>query len=97
MQGEESRSGAAAGGGGWLAVPSVSALIKYSCLLCWSSREKSSVEQEIKEKEESIRQRTSEVQVRLPPLRPSAAACARVRPYPPASSASLGGFGWSYS
>uniref|UniRef100_A0AAR2KGC8 Epidermal growth factor receptor pathway substrate 15 n=1 Tax=Pygocentrus nattereri TaxID=42514 RepID=A0AAR2KGC8_PYGNA len=47
--------------GGWLAVPSIAAVIKYSCL-CWSFREKSSVEQEIKEKEESIRERTSEVQ-----------------------------------
>ncbi|KAK1801214.1 hypothetical protein P4O66_022894 [Electrophorus voltai] len=46
---------------GWLSVPSVATVIKYSCL-CWSFREKSSVEQEIKEKEETIRQRTSEVQ-----------------------------------
>lgn len=51
---------------GWLSVPSVAAVIKYSCL-CWSFREKSSVEQEIKEKEENIRQRTSEVQVRMCP------------------------------
>uniref|UniRef100_A0A8C7NIW8 Epidermal growth factor receptor pathway substrate 15 n=1 Tax=Oncorhynchus mykiss TaxID=8022 RepID=A0A8C7NIW8_ONCMY len=52
-------------GGGvvaWLGVPSVSTVIKYSCLLCWSSREKSNVEQEIKEQEKSIRERTSEVQ-----------------------------------
>uniref|UniRef100_A0A6Q2WS41 Epidermal growth factor receptor pathway substrate 15 n=1 Tax=Esox lucius TaxID=8010 RepID=A0A6Q2WS41_ESOLU len=46
----------------WLGVPSVSTVIKYSCLLCWSSREKGTVEQEIKEKEERIRERTSEVQ-----------------------------------
>uniref|UniRef100_A0A8C7NIL2 Epidermal growth factor receptor pathway substrate 15 n=1 Tax=Oncorhynchus mykiss TaxID=8022 RepID=A0A8C7NIL2_ONCMY len=46
----------------WLGVPSVSTVIKYSCLLCWSSREKSNVEQEIKEQEKSIRERTSEVQ-----------------------------------
>ncbi|KAG2463494.1 EPS15 factor, partial [Polypterus senegalus] len=50
------------GAGGWLSVASVSAAIKYSCLLCWSSREKTSVEQDIKEKEENIKQRTGEVQ-----------------------------------
>ncbi|TRY88641.1 hypothetical protein DNTS_025673 [Danionella cerebrum] len=47
--------------GNWLAVPTVATLIKYSCL-CWSFREKSVVEQDIKEREETIRQRTSEVQ-----------------------------------
>uniref|UniRef100_A0A4W5QHB8 Epidermal growth factor receptor pathway substrate 15 n=1 Tax=Hucho hucho TaxID=62062 RepID=A0A4W5QHB8_9TELE len=46
----------------WLGVPSVSTVIKYSCILCWSYREKSSVEQDIKEKEESVRERTNEVQ-----------------------------------
>lgn len=45
-------------------IPSLSLVAKYSCLLCWSPREKSSVEEEIKEKEEAIRQRSSEVQVR---------------------------------
>lgn len=39
---------------------------KYLCVLCWTPREKSSVEEEIKEKEEAIRQRSSEVQVRSP-------------------------------
>lgn len=47
----------------WLPVPSLAAVLKYSCF-CWSFREKSSVEQEIKEKEESVRQRTNEVEVR---------------------------------
>uniref|UniRef100_A0A8C8BUN4 Epidermal growth factor receptor pathway substrate 15 n=1 Tax=Oncorhynchus tshawytscha TaxID=74940 RepID=A0A8C8BUN4_ONCTS len=46
----------------WLGVPSVSTVIKNSCLLCWSYREKSSVEQDINEKEERVRERTSEVQ-----------------------------------
>lgn len=45
-------------------LPSLSSVVKYSCLLCWTPREKSSVEEEIKEKEEAIRQRSSEVQVR---------------------------------
>lgn len=36
---------------------------KCSCVLCWTPREKSSVEDEIKEKEEAIRQHSSEVQV----------------------------------
>ncbi|KAI3368775.1 hypothetical protein L3Q82_025762, partial [Scortum barcoo] len=40
----------------------LSLVAKYSCLLCWTPREKSSVEEEIKEKEEAIRQRSSEVQ-----------------------------------
>uniref|UniRef100_H2SBZ0 Epidermal growth factor receptor pathway substrate 15 n=1 Tax=Takifugu rubripes TaxID=31033 RepID=H2SBZ0_TAKRU len=35
---------------------------KYSCVLCWTPREKVSVEEEIKEKEEAVRQRSSEVQ-----------------------------------
>lgn len=47
----------------WLPGPALTAVLKYSCF-CWSFREKSSVEQEIKEKEESVRQRTNEVQVR---------------------------------
>lgn len=65
VQGEEVVSSR----GAWLGladVPTVkclSLLAKYSCLLCWNSREKSSVEEEIKEKEEAIRQRTDEVQV----------------------------------
>uniref|UniRef100_A0A8C2G1R8 Epidermal growth factor receptor pathway substrate 15 n=1 Tax=Cyprinus carpio TaxID=7962 RepID=A0A8C2G1R8_CYPCA len=49
------------GDGGWLSVPAVATVIKYSCL-CWSFREKSVVEQDIKEREETIRQRNSEVQ-----------------------------------
>uniref|UniRef100_A0A4W3IEP6 Epidermal growth factor receptor pathway substrate 15 n=1 Tax=Callorhinchus milii TaxID=7868 RepID=A0A4W3IEP6_CALMI len=40
----------------------VPGVLKYTCLVCWSFREKSGVEQEIKEKEESITQRSSEVQ-----------------------------------
>lgn len=67
VQGVELSAGQDCRGGGgvvaWLGVPSVSTVIKYSCLLCWSSREKSNVEQEIKEQEKSIRERTSEVQV----------------------------------
>uniref|UniRef100_A0A8C4ITB7 Epidermal growth factor receptor pathway substrate 15 n=1 Tax=Dicentrarchus labrax TaxID=13489 RepID=A0A8C4ITB7_DICLA len=43
-------------------LPSLSLVAKYSCLLCWPPREKSSVEDEIKEKEEAIRQRSNEVQ-----------------------------------
>lgn len=46
------------------ALPSLSSVVKYSCLLCWNPREKSSVEEEIKEKEDAIRQRSGEVQVR---------------------------------
>uniref|UniRef100_A0A8C4V077 Epidermal growth factor receptor pathway substrate 15 n=1 Tax=Falco tinnunculus TaxID=100819 RepID=A0A8C4V077_FALTI len=34
----------------------------YSCIVCWSSREKNNVEQDLKEKEDAIKQRTSEVQ-----------------------------------
>lgn len=65
-QGEEDSLESWLGLGG-LAVPglpSLSLVAKYSCLLCWTPREKSSVEEEIKEKEEAIRQRSSEVQVR---------------------------------
>lgn len=45
---------------------SFSLLTQYSCLFCWAPREKSTVEEEIKEKEEAIRQRSNEVQVRSP-------------------------------
>ena len=74
-QGEQLVAGRPAGKGSvgsWLGLggleglgllPSLSSVAKYSCLLCWDSREKSGVEQEIKEKEETIQQRTSEVQV----------------------------------
>lgn len=55
--------GPAAAGLALPALPSLSSVVKYSCLLCWTPREKSSVEEEIKEKEEAIRQRSSEVQV----------------------------------
>lgn len=48
-----------------LALPALSDMAKYSCLLRWTPREKSSVEEEIKEKEEAIRRRSNEVQVRL--------------------------------
>eukprot|EP00064_Thunnus_orientalis_P014471 superscaffoldBa00002512_g14516 len=59
-QGEESWLGL--GGLGVPGLPSLSLVAKYSCLLCWTPREKTSVEEEIKEKEEAIRQRSSEVQ-----------------------------------
>lgn len=49
--------------GGWITVPGVTDVLKYSCLICWSSREKNSVGQDLKEKGETIKQRTSEVQV----------------------------------
>lgn len=52
---------------GWLGpggLQSMTLVAKYSCVLCWTPREKGSVEEEIKEKEEAIRQRSSEVQVR---------------------------------
>lgn len=52
------------GGVGATGLKCVVVLINYSCLLHWTPREKSSVEDEIKEKEEAIRQRSSEVQVR---------------------------------
>lgn len=45
-------------------LPSLSLVAKYSCFLCWTPREKITVEEEIKEKEEAIRQRSNEVQVR---------------------------------
>lgn len=47
-------------------VLSVTLVPKYLCDLCWTHREKSSVEEEIREKEEAIRQRSGEVQVRSP-------------------------------
>lgn len=56
-----------ASGEGWPGkgdLQSMTLLPKYSCILCWTPREKSSVEDEIKEKEEAIRQHSSEVQVR---------------------------------
>lgn len=53
--------------GGWITVPAVADVLKYSCIVCWSSREKNNVEQDLKEKEDAIKQRTSEVQVNKPP------------------------------
>lgn len=56
-----------ASGEGWPGqgdLQSMTLVPKYSCILCWTPREKSSVEDEIKEKEEAIRQHSSEVQVR---------------------------------
>lgn len=56
-----------ASGEGWPGkgdLQSMTLLPKYACILCWTPREKSSVEDEIKEKEEAIRQHSSEVQVR---------------------------------
>lgn len=55
-----------ASGEGWLGqgdIPSMTLVPKYLCILCWTPREKISVEEEIKEKEEAIRHRSSEVQV----------------------------------
>lgn len=43
----------------------LSSVANYFHVLCWTPREKGSVEEEIKEKEEAIRQRSSEVQVRF--------------------------------
>lgn len=60
------------GGFGVPGLPALSLVAKYSCLLCWTPREKSSVEEEIKEKEEAIRQRSTEVQVRSRRLNPMA-------------------------
>lgn len=51
--------------GGWITVPAVADVLKYSCIVCWSSREKNNVEQDLKEKEDAIKQRTSEVQVNI--------------------------------
>lgn len=63
-QGKETDSWLGLGALGVPGLPSLSLVAKYSCFLCWAPREKSSVEEEIKEKEEAIRQRSSEVQVR---------------------------------
>lgn len=49
--------------GGWIAIPAVADVLRYSCIVCWSSREKNNVEQDLKEKEDTVKQRTSEVQV----------------------------------
>lgn len=64
VQGKETESWLGLGALGVPGLPSLSLVAKYSCFLCWAPREKSSVEEEIKEKEEAIRQRSSEVQVR---------------------------------
>lgn len=56
------------GGVGLQSLTCLSSVANHFRLLCWTPREKSSVEEEIKEKEEAIRQRTDEVQVRLPIL-----------------------------
>lgn len=50
--------------GSWINVPGVADVLKYSCIICWSSREKNNVEQDLQEKEDAIKQRTSEIQVR---------------------------------
>lgn len=66
VQGDEVAGGSADGrlwlGG--LGLSGLPSLAKCSYLLCWTSREKSTMEEEIKEKEENIRERSSEVQVR---------------------------------
>lgn len=48
--------------GGWITIPAVADVLKYSCIVCWSSREKNNVEQDLKEKEDTVKQRTCEVQ-----------------------------------
>uniref|UniRef100_A0A3B5LTV9 Epidermal growth factor receptor pathway substrate 15 n=1 Tax=Xiphophorus couchianus TaxID=32473 RepID=A0A3B5LTV9_9TELE len=53
------------GGVGLQSLTCLSSVANHFCLLCWTPREKISVEEEIKEKEEAIRQQTDEVQVRL--------------------------------
>lgn len=45
-------------------MPAVTDVFRYSCMVCWSSREKTNVEQELTEKEETVKRRTGEVQVR---------------------------------
>nr|XP_023674773.1 epidermal growth factor receptor substrate 15-like isoform X3 [Paramormyrops kingsleyae] len=60
-QSMDPRSGPGQPGGGWALVPSISAVIKYSCFICWS-REKSSVGEEVKENAVSVSQRTCEIQ-----------------------------------
>lgn len=50
--------------GGWISMPAVTDVFRYSCMVCWSSREKTNVEQELNEKEEAVKKRTNEVQVR---------------------------------
>lgn len=52
------------GGLGAPGLPSLSSLAKCSYMLCWTFREKSTAEEEIKENEESIKGRSVEVQVR---------------------------------
>lgn len=49
--------------GGWITVPGVADVLKYSCIVCWSSREKNDVEHDLKEKDDTIKQRTNEIQV----------------------------------
>lgn len=60
----QARKALAEGWPGQGGLQSMTLVPKYSCNLCWTPREKSSVEDEIKEKEEAIRQHSSEVQVR---------------------------------
>lgn len=48
--------------GGWISMPAVTDVFRYSCMVCWSSREKTNVEQELNEKEEAVKKRTNEVQ-----------------------------------
>lgn len=60
----QARKASPEGWPGQRGVLSVTLVPKYSCGLCWTPREKSSVEDEIKEKEEAIRQHSNEVQVR---------------------------------
>lgn len=66
QQGEDSslKSWQGLGGLGVQGLTFLTSVAKYSCLLCWTTREKTSVEEEIKEKEDAIRQRSNEVQVR---------------------------------
>uniref|UniRef100_A0A8C6PZP9 Epidermal growth factor receptor pathway substrate 15 n=1 Tax=Nothobranchius furzeri TaxID=105023 RepID=A0A8C6PZP9_NOTFU len=62
MKGEAADTWLWLGGVGFPGPTCLSNMAEYFCLLCWTPREKSSVEEEIKENEEAIRQRSSEVQ-----------------------------------
>nr|XP_046176966.1 uncharacterized protein LOC124009336 isoform X1 [Oncorhynchus gorbuscha] len=55
-KGEGGGGGGDEGKGGWLGAASVSSLLKHSCLLCWSPRDKDFVEQD-----ECVAQKTGEI------------------------------------
>lgn len=58
-KGEGGGGGGDEGKGGWLGAASVSSLLKHSCLLCWSPRDKDFVEQD-----ECVARKTGEIRVR---------------------------------